>query len=74
MARKHGVALDAEEEANASARRYAPIIHTCLASRKQKRFTNAPICHERMRKCEMTSKVAIQAKIQVQYVHLDVQI
>jgi hypothetical protein len=36
MARTHGVAVEAEEAAVASARRYAPSISTCLASCRQK--------------------------------------
>jgi hypothetical protein len=72
MARTHGVALEVEEAVAASARRDAPNIHTCLATRKQNiptclasrkqiRFTNAPSRHGRMRKCEMMSKAAMKA-------------
>jgi hypothetical protein len=45
VARMHRVALEAEDAVTASERRYAPSISTCLASRKQKRFTNAPLRH-----------------------------
>jgi hypothetical protein len=62
MARANGVALEAEEEVAASARRDAPSIPTCLASRKQKRLTNAPSRHGRMRKIEGMSKAAMKAK------------
>jgi len=62
MAPKGGVALEAEEAVAASAHRYAPSIPTCLASRKQKKFTNAPSRHGRMRTCKGTSKAAIKAK------------
>jgi hypothetical protein len=58
----HGVALEAEEAIAASARRFAQSIPTCLASRKQKRFTNATSRYGRMRKCEGISKAEIKAK------------
>jgi hypothetical protein len=58
----NGVALEAKNAVAASAHRYAPIIPTCLAFRKQKKFTNAPSCRGRMRKCEGTSKAAMKAK------------
>jgi hypothetical protein len=62
MARTHGVALEAEEATTASAGRYTPSIPTCLASRKQFWFTNAPSRHGRIRKCEGMSKAAMKAK------------
>jgi hypothetical protein len=62
MARAYGVAPEAEEAVAASARRYAPSIPTCLASRKKKKFTNAPSRHGRLRKCEAMSKAAMKTK------------
>jgi hypothetical protein len=62
MARKHGVAFEAEKEVATSAHCYAPSIPTFLASRKQKKFTNAPLRQGRMRKFEGTSKVAMKVK------------
>jgi hypothetical protein len=56
-------ALETEEAVAASARRYAPSIPTCLASRKQKKLTNAPSRHGRMRKYEGTSKATMKAKL-----------
>ena len=79
MSRKNRGAIGAEKEVAASARRYAPSIPTCLASRKQKRFTNEPSRHGRMRKCEGMSKAAmkvmrVHTEMYVLYEHLDVQI
>jgi hypothetical protein len=62
MARKHRVALEAEEAVCASAHRYVPSIPTCLRPVSKKRFTNAPSHHGRMRKCEGTSKATMKAK------------
>ena len=64
MARTRGVALEAEEAVAevvaASARHDAPRIPTCLASRTQEGFANAPSSHGRTRKCEGMSKAAIK--------------
>jgi hypothetical protein len=57
MARKHGVALEAEEAVVATCtatRRISPFALR-LTPRKQKRLTNAPSRHGRMRKCEGAS-------------------
>jgi hypothetical protein len=47
---------------SSGARRPAQSILTFLTPRKQKRFSNAPVCHGRMRDCEGTSKAAMKAK------------
>jgi hypothetical protein len=68
-----------DSRTSGGAHRSAPSVSTCLASRKQKWFTNTPPRHGRIRKCEGTLKATTktkraQAKIQLQYEHLGVQI
>ena len=62
MARKHGVALEAEEAVAAKAPLRAEYPYLPCVPQAKKRFTNALSRHGRMRKSKGASKAALNAK------------